>query len=224
MLTSISVRYCLPLFELLTLRKSNPGCHGFGTPGVSAGPTAPISGRAEPVLITAGQHGFGPPALFGQNPAVHPKRPERVAPSAIWIGLAVLFTMGCNADTARLSEAHGTVLFHNKPVPNAEVVFAPDAGAAGPSSSAVTDADGHFTLQTDDGRAGAVVGKHRVTVRTSKPRQDPRPDDNPHSGSKSDNAAGYVPISENYGKANARNPLGVMEVTADRHTYDLNLK
>jgi hypothetical protein len=33
-----------------------------------------------------------------------------------------------------------------------------------------------------------------------------------------------VPISKIDGTATAQNPLGVIEVTADRHTYDLNLK
>jgi hypothetical protein len=140
------------------------------------------------------------------------------------VGLAALFTLGCIDQSARLTEAHGVVLLNNKPVPNAEIVFLPDAGIKGPSSSAVTDADGHFTLMTDDGRAGAVVGRHRVTVRTSKPRNDPRADDNPHAGSKPDSAAGYVPIAEKYGKANTQNPLGLIEVTGDQHTYDLNLK
>jgi hypothetical protein len=138
--------------------------------------------------------------------------------------VCVLSTFGCNAERARVAEAQGTVTLNNKPVPNAEIVFLPDAGTKGPSSSAVTDADGHFTLTTEDGRAGAVVGKHRVTVRASKPRNDPRPEDNAHAGSKSGESSGYVAVSENYGKANAFNPLGVIEVTADRHTYDLNLK
>jgi hypothetical protein len=80
-------------------------------------------------------------------------------------------------------------------------------------------------LRTSDRREGAVVGKHRVTVRTSKPRNNPRPEDNPHPGSNPGDAPKYVPVPENYGHASARNPLGVIEVTADRHTtYDLNLK
>jgi hypothetical protein len=131
---------------------------------------------------------------------------------------------GCNAQATRLSEAQGTVTLNNKPVPNAEIVFLPEPGVIGPSSSAVTDADGHFTLRTNDGRDGAVVGKHRVTVRTSKPRNDPRPEDNPHSGSNPGDSPKFVRVSENYGKTNAQNPLGVIEVTAAQHTYDLNLK
>jgi hypothetical protein len=138
--------------------------------------------------------------------------------------VSALLPLGCNAQLTPVSEAQGTVKFNNKPVPYAEIVFLPDADTKRPSSSAITDADGHFALRTEDGRAGAVVGKHRVTVRTSKPRNDPRPEDNPHAGSKSGESSGYVAISESYGKANAFNPLGVIEVTADRHTYDLNLK
>jgi hypothetical protein len=138
--------------------------------------------------------------------------------------VAALLTIGCNGESARISEAQGIVKLHNKPVPNAEIMFLPEDSSKGPSSSAITDADGHFTLKTEDGRDGAVVGKHRVTVRTSKPRNDPRPEDNPHAGSMTGDMPSYVPVSEVYGKVNAQNPIGVIEVITDQHTYDLNLK
>jgi hypothetical protein len=150
--------------------------------------------------------------------------PRRCHSCPYLILVSALLTVSCNAEPARVAEAQGTVKFHNKPVPNAEIMFLPDDDTKGPSSSAITDADGRFTLKTEDGRQGAVVGKHRVTVRTSKPRNDPRPEDNSHAGSKPADAPSYVPVSEAYGKANAQNPLGVIEVMPDRHTYDLNLK
>ena len=143
-------------------------------------------------------------------------------PPAI-VGVAVLFVAGCGR-VGNLSEVEGIVLLNNKPLPFAEVVFVLDPGIDGPSSSAVSDAEGRFKLKTDDGRVGAVVGKYRVTVRTTKPRNDPRAQDNPHPGQQSTESPPYIPISEIYGKANDENPLGVVEVTADRHTYDLNLK
>jgi hypothetical protein len=57
------------------------GCHGFGTPSDSANQTIPIAGHAEPVLVTAGQHGFGPPALLQRDSKAHRRRPEPVVPA-----------------------------------------------------------------------------------------------------------------------------------------------
>jgi hypothetical protein len=137
--------------------------------------------------------------------------------------LLPLPVLGCGGPA--LSEAWGTVTLNNQPVPNAEVVFLPDStqGTEGPRSSAITDAEGRFILRTDDGRPGAVVGKHRVTVRTSPPREDRGRDGEGALSAPADRPA-YVPISLLYGKTDSSNPLGVTEVTADNHTYDLPLK
>src|SRR5262249_34881549 len=55
---------------------------------------------------------------------------------------------------------------------DARIGFEPvRAGAgpeAGPGSYATTDADGRFTLTALTGKKGAVVGKHRVWVRTMR--------------------------------------------------------
>jgi hypothetical protein len=135
----------------------------------------------------------------------------------------LLMVLGCGQASGPVSEAQGTITLNNKPVPNAEVVFMPDEGTKGPRSSAICDERGHFRLQTDDGRSGAVVGKHRVTVRTSPPREDVG-----HDGEARGDAAAvrpsYVPISDLYGKTDDTNPLGAVQVTPDKHTYDLDLK
>jgi hypothetical protein len=39
-----------------------------------------------------------------------------------------------------------------------------EAGTQGPRTQAVTDDSGHYRLRTDNGDAGAVVGKHRVCI------------------------------------------------------------
>lgn len=44
---------------------------------------------------------------------------------------------------------------------------------AGPGSYGVTDADGRYRLTTIDGRSGAVVGMHRVWVRTFQAEEGP---------------------------------------------------
>jgi hypothetical protein len=38
------------------------------------------------------------------------------------------------------------------------------SGSSGPASKGITDADGRFKLELNDGHAGAIVGVHRVTV------------------------------------------------------------
>jgi hypothetical protein len=54
-----------------------------------------------------------------------------------------------------------------KPVPNAQILFYPATSSA--PSSALTDAEGRFTLLYNDGRPGAVPGDHKVTITTGMP-------------------------------------------------------
>ena len=60
---------------------------------------------------------------------------------------------------------NGTVLLDGKPVPAAFVVFTPHGN--GRPAQAKTDQDGRFTLAFTAARAGAIVGKHNVTVSTA---------------------------------------------------------
>jgi hypothetical protein len=56
----------------------------------------------------------------------------------------------------------GTLTYKGKPVTNAYVDFAPQPGRP---SWGLTDEKGHFTLEYDRKHKGAVVGKHKVSVR-----------------------------------------------------------
>jgi hypothetical protein len=61
----------------------------------------------------------------------------------------------------------GRVTLDGKPLVNATVVFQPvsEERNPGPGSHGKTDRDGRFTLTTmTDGKAGALVGKHKVTI------------------------------------------------------------
>ena len=64
----------------------------------------------------------------------------------------------------------GTVKLDGKPYGDAVVTFQPLATPNNPNpgrgSSAFTNAEGRFELQTDDGNKGAVAGKHRVRIMT----------------------------------------------------------
>jgi hypothetical protein len=63
----------------------------------------------------------------------------------------------------------GTVTFDGQPVPDASIQFVPKP--TGRTSTAVTDAQGKYTLLYDSAQAGALVGKHLVRVTTAVPAQ-----------------------------------------------------
>lgn len=82
--------------------------------------------------------------------------------------LASLSLVGCGrGNPYGLAPVAGTVTIDGQPEANVVVVFTPVANETtsivGPFSSAVTDADGKFTLKTKQGKPGAVVGNHSVS-------------------------------------------------------------
>jgi hypothetical protein len=108
-------------------------------------------------------------------------------------GTLILVPAGCGGSP--YAKVAGVVTVDGKPYRNAIVSFQPLGTANNPNpgrgSSALTDENGRYTLTTDDGRSGAVVGKHRVRIQTK--REDPTavvdpavgsPDDLPAPGKK----------------------------------------
>jgi hypothetical protein len=91
------------------------------------------------------------------------RRIRRLAGWALLAGLT-----GCSSQPAQppLAEVEGTVTWKGRPLAQVRVEFVPDyySGVKGPRSTAETDAQGHFTLTADDGRPGAVPGRHKVVV------------------------------------------------------------
>jgi hypothetical protein len=87
------------------------------------------------------------------------------------VPLLALLAAGCG-EKFPLAPVAGTVTLDGRPLAGARVGFEPvRAGAdpeAGPGSYATTGADGRFTLTALTGRKGAVVGRHRVWVRTMR--------------------------------------------------------
>jgi hypothetical protein len=79
---------------------------------------------------------------------------------------AAALATGCSGP--KLVPVTGRVTLNGRPLKNVRVEFHPDPdqGTAGPSSSAVTDDDGRFTLTcpSRDNAPGAVVGHHRVVL------------------------------------------------------------
>jgi hypothetical protein len=87
-------------------------------------------------------------------------------PRAILLSLAaaMLVLSGCGSSGPKLVEVEGTVKLGGQPIDNISVEFWPEAD--GPRSIGVTDAQGKFSLTTDDGtKKGAVLGAHKVVLR-----------------------------------------------------------
>ena len=80
---------------------------------------------------------------------------------AFTVGLC--FLIGCGGGP-NLAEVEGTLKRNGKPLDKIQVEFWPVK--SGPRSMGTTDAQGRFTLMTDDGkRKGAVVGSHKIVLK-----------------------------------------------------------
>lgn len=94
-----------------------------------------------------------------------------VAIRGILLALSSLVIAGCgSAQGPALANVHGTVARHGAPVVGAIVMFIP---ALGTPSSGKTDEAGRFELRYNDGRLGAVLGKHSVSI--TIPGEPPEP-------------------------------------------------
>ncbi|MCC7419007.1 MAG: hypothetical protein IT428_01880 [Planctomycetaceae bacterium] len=85
---------------------------------------------------------------------------------SLTVSLALFGLAGCGGgpkDQPTLHPVHGAVTLDSQPLPNARVTFTP---AKGPSSAAVTDEAGKYTLMHRSGEKGAVEGTHTVEVST----------------------------------------------------------
>ena len=79
------------------------------------------------------------------------------------VALIAIGLCGCGgSDGPQPVQAGGVVTYRGKPLPNAEVVFAPEN--QGRVASATTDENGRFRLGTFAPGDGALVGKHRVAA------------------------------------------------------------
>jgi hypothetical protein len=80
--------------------------------------------------------------------------------------MVALAMLGCGGPTYQFTPVSGVVLLDGKPARGIMVQFMPDVMEAGqgPTSFAVTDEDGKFTLKTYEGQEGAVIGNHVVTL------------------------------------------------------------
>jgi hypothetical protein len=83
---------------------------------------------------------------------------RRLATATLVIALVV--PAGCSSGF-QYAEVEGTVTMSGKPLGNVRVEFWPVSD--GPKSSGLTDAQGKYSLKSEDGKSiGAVVGSHKV--------------------------------------------------------------
>lgn len=90
---------------------------------------------------------------------------------------------GCGKKEPKIIPVSGVVKVGGQPAANIAVRFMPDGqkDMHGPSSMAITDENGKFTLKCDNGQTGAAIGWHRVTlddIAVDRPRQG-QPQKNP---------------------------------------------
>ncbi|MDR2439769.1 MAG: carboxypeptidase-like regulatory domain-containing protein [Planctomycetaceae bacterium] len=85
-----------------------------------------------------------------------------------WAGM-ILMVSGC--DNPAPANVTGTVTFDGKPLPQAMVIFSPVDGSR--SSVGVTDAQGTYKLRFSASASGAIVGEHKVEIRTATTDPDP---------------------------------------------------
>jgi hypothetical protein len=133
-------------------------------------------------------------------------RPVRLA-----LALPLVLAAGCHSgpNWKYNEQVEGTVKIDGAPVPNVLVRFVPDdATVQGPASSGYTDEKGHFKLGCENGKPGAVLARHNVLVLAGR-------------GGDETGGARRVFIPAVYANP-IQTPLQ-LEVTADKHTYDLAL-
>src|SRR3954468_4165495 len=80
---------------------------------------------------------------------------------------SVALAVGCGPGT-KFAPVSGRVTLNGQPLANAPVSFQPIVEGGGiapaPGSTGRTNANGEYTLLCADGRPGAWVGRHRVTI------------------------------------------------------------
>ncbi|MFL5338589.1 MAG: hypothetical protein ACJ8F7_00340 [Gemmataceae bacterium] len=102
---------------------------------------------------------------------------------ARWLdGVVMVAALGCSGSVGghKIAPVSGVVLLNGRPLANATVSFQPVAPKgsleAGPGSTGKTNEKGEFSLVLTNGKAGAVVGQHRVQISllASQPGQEDR--------------------------------------------------
>jgi len=140
--------------------------------------------------------------------------------AACLVALLLAGSAGCSSSAKYNDQVEGTVTLDNQPLGGVVVMFIPE-GEAGPgiiASRAISDDQGHFKMEREDQKPGALLGKHRIVITRG------RPPDRGHGEKAQDPLSkDQRPVPTVYANAQ-KSPLGAV-VSADKHTgYDFNLK
>jgi hypothetical protein len=85
-----------------------------------------------------------------------------------------LLLAGCGGtEHPDVADVRGTVTLDGQPLANASIMFQPTT--AGRPSLGTTDDQGNYTLLYLDGVEGAMLGTHKVVIRTEVPGEDGEP-------------------------------------------------
>jgi hypothetical protein len=149
-----------------------------------------------------------------------------------WLGylsfVLLLAGSGCGKHTPPLNDSvEGIAKIDGTPLVNVTIQFVPDGQVSLPTSSAITDEQGHFKLQLENGKPGAVLGKHHVVVLQGRGDGGSRADDpqaarGAEGGAPAPKGGGRRPSVPGVYMLAAKTPL-LIDVTPDRHSYDLTL-
>jgi len=85
--------------------------------------------------------------------------------------LSLLLSNGCKSQGIDTEKVHGTITYKGQPVEGANVMFTPvDNKSGGSPAVGITDKEGHYVLQTLQGKpgAGTTPGEYIVTVSKSE--------------------------------------------------------
>ena len=101
---------------------------------------------------------------------------QKCSRASCWFALLLVLTGGCGKTPVFNDLVEGAATLDGKPLGNAHILFVPDEpDIKAPSSTGITDENGHFQLNREDGEPGALVGGTtrvviQVLVHTATPR------------------------------------------------------
>ena len=88
----------------------------------------------------------------------------RIARISPW-PLVLLLLAGCGSGHPETAPVSGKITYDGNPVTQGKIVFYPEHGR---SATGQIGPDGSYTLTTFDQGDGAVLGKHRVTIKSTR--------------------------------------------------------
>ncbi len=106
---------------------------------------------------------LGQPAAVACPPRIHGGLNEFALAVA---ALCFVVCCGCGPSRPEIASVSGQVTYQGKPVTTGRIAFYPENGRR-PAMAAI-EPDGSYKLTTFDSKDGALLGKHRVTIKSTR--------------------------------------------------------